>query len=519
MRVVTGKEMQSIDQETIEKYGIPSLDLMQRAGAKVAQTAQEMLAGKGRSVVVVSGGGNNGGDGFVAARLLHEVGFSVRVFVLASAKKLSSDASTNFAKIKDLTRATFLSKEALSSFVKTTGEADLIIDAIFGTGFSGKPESLAKKVIEVVNQSGAEVLSVDIPSGVEADTGRVYGEAIKATRTVTFGLPKLGCLASPGASFTGYLSVADIGFPSKLLERKGYLNLATPEELSRKLPQRKPDTHKKECGKVFVLAGSVGMTGAAAMTSQAALRAGAGIVTLGVPQSLNEIMEEKLTEVMTYPLTETAERTLDAGAYDEVVKKVKEFDVLAIGPGLTEHESTVKLVRDLLENVKLPVVLDADGLNALAGQTPLLKKRSAETIITPHPGELGRLVGKTAAEVQEDRVGLAKKAATQWKVVCVLKGTRSVIADPSGEVFINSTGNAGMASAGTGDVLTGIISSLWAQGLKCLHAAVLGTYLHGLAGDMATKDKTIYGLVATDLIEYLPRAIKSLINQAGIGAF
>lgn len=514
MRVVTGKEMQLIDREAIEKYSIASLNLMQRAGTKVAQTAQNILAGgKGRNVVVVSGSGNNGGDGFVAARLLHEVGFSVKVFVFAPNKKLSSDASTNFAKIKDLTKATFLSQETLPFFLKATAEADLTIDAIFGTGFSGKPGGLAKKVIEVVNKSGAEVLSVDIPSGVEADTGRVYGEAVKATRTVTFGLPKLGCLTSPGASFTGSLSVADIGFPSQLLERKGYLNLATPEELSRMLPERKPDAHKKECGMVFVLAGSVGMTGAAAMTSQTAMRAGAGIVTLGIPESLNDIMEAKLTEVMTYPLAETAERTLDAGAYHQVMEKLEEFDVLAIGPGLTQHESTVKLVRDLLENVKLPVVLDADGLNALVGQTHLLKKRAAETVITPHPGELGRLVGKTAAEVQEDRVGFAKQAATQWRVVTVLKGTRSVIAEPGGEVFINSTGNSGMASAGTGDVLTGIISSLWAQGLNAVDAAVLGTYLHGLAGDMVAKDKTIYSLIATDLIEYLPKAIRSLIEQ------
>lgn len=510
MRVVTGKEMQLIDREAIEKYGIPSLDLMQRAGTKVAQTAQEMLTGRGRNVVVVSGGGNNGGDGFVAARLLHEVGFSVKVFVLAKGGKLSSDASTNLAKIKEFIRITFLSESDLSSFHEAVGKADLIIDAIFGTGFSGKVKGLAEKVIGAINQSPAQVLSVDVPSGVEADTGQVYGQAVKARRTVTFGLPKLGCLTSPGASFTGSLSVADIGFPSKLMERKGYLNLATPEELNRRLPQREPDTHKKECGMVFVLAGSVGMTGAAVMTSQAALRAGAGIVTLGIPQSLNNIMEEKLTEVMTYPLAETVERTLDAGAYHQVVEKLKEFDVLAMGPGLTQYESTVKLVRDLLENVKLPVVLDADGLNALVGQASLLKKRSAETIITPHPGELARLLGKTAIEIQEDRVGLARKAAAQWKVVCVLKGTRSVIADPSGEVFINSTGNPGMASAGTGDVLTGIISSLWAQGLKCLDAAVLGTYLHGLAGDMAVRDKTIYGLIATDLIEYLPKAIMSL---------
>lgn len=516
MRVVTGREMQAIDRAAIEKHRIPSLNLMQQAGTKVALRIERLLGtGQARKIAVVCGSGNNGGDGFVAARLLYEVGFTVKVFVLGRPDKLTPDARVNFEKIRELVKPVFVSRTALSALRKAVGEADLIVDALFGTGFSGRPDALAAQVIKVVNESDAEIFAVDVPSGVEADTGRVAGEAVKAERTITFGLPKLGCLIVPGAAYCGDVEVVDIGFPAELIRAPGTLSLATPDELSQMLPKRKPDTHKKECGRVFVVAGSVGMTGAAAMTAEAALRAGAGIVTLGVAESLNDIMEVKLTEVMTAPLPETPARSLDAGAYHTVVDKLKEFDVAAIGPGLSQHESTVKLVRDLLENVKAPIVLDADGLNALAGQGNLLKKRPGPTVITPHPGELARLSGQTVTAVQRDRVAAARRAARTWKVVCVLKGTRSVIADPSGQAYINPTGNSGLASAGTGDVLTGVIASLWAQGTKPLEAAVLGCYLHGLAGDMVMKEKTIYGLIATDLIESLPKAVATLAREKG----
>lgn len=511
MRVVTGREMQAIDKEAIEKFGVLSLELMERAGAEVARAAQRMLSGGvGKNVVVVAGKGNNGGDGFVTARRLHETGLKVKLFLLSPPEALTGDASAKYQMVKDVLESTSLNEENLSTLTQALDQADLIIDAIFGTGFSGRVEAFPEEIIRLINQSKAPVLSVDIPSGVEADTGKVNDSAVRADETVTFGLPKLGEVIYPGAEFSCKLSVVDIGFPPEVLKREGKLDFPRIEEMASLLPRRKPEAHKRECGQILVLAGSVGFTGAATLTCRAAMRAGAGIVTLGIPQSLNDILEVKLTEEITHPLPETRDRTLSARAYEEIVRISTAFDVLAVGPGLSRNEETATLVFRLLDSISLPMVLDADGLNVLVGQGNLLKERKGETIITPHPGELARLFGTTADEIQKDRIGWAEKGARQWSVVLVLKGARSIIASPDGKIAINSTGNSGIASAGTGDVLTGIIASLLGQGLTPFEAAVLGTYLQGLAGDMVAQEKSLFGLIASDLIDYLPRALKAL---------
>lgn len=511
MRVVTGREMQAIDKEAIEKFGIPSLDLMERAGAEVARAAQRILSGGvGKNIVVVAGKGNNGGDGFVAARRLDETGFNVQLFLLSSPESLTGDAQAKYRMVEDVLESSPLNEENLPILVSALDQADLIIDAMFGTGFSGKVAGFPAEIIRLINESKASVLSVDIPSGVEADTGNVPGPAVRADETVTFGLPKLGEVIYPGAEFSGRLSIVDIGFPPAVLQRQGKLNFPQIEEMASLLPKRKPDTHKRECGQILVLAGSVGFTGAATLTCRAAMRAGAGIVTLGIPESLNDILEVKLTEEMTRPLPETPDRSLSVKAYDEIMRISTSFNVLALGPGLSRNVETATLVFQLLHSVSIPMVIDADGLNALEGQGNLLKERKAETIITPHPGELARLFGTTADEIQKDRIGWAEKGARQWDVILVLKGARSIVASPDGRIVVNSTGNPGMASAGTGDVLTGIIASLLGQGLTPFNAAVLGTYLQGLAGDMIAQDKTFFGLIASDLIDYLPRALKAL---------
>ncbi len=510
MRVVTGTEMKEIDRIAIEERGIPGLKLMEEAGRQVALRAQYLLGKTGeRDILVVAGPGNNGGDGMVAARYLHETGIPVRAYLIDSGK-LSSDARAQFDRLKKLMDVVTPKDGGIDGLRTETEKADLIIDAIFGTGFTGEPKGAPKEAIAAINDAGAAVLAVDIPSGVEADTGKARGVAVRADETITFGLPKLGCIIHPGASFCGDVVVVDIGFPPDVLEQPGELVVEQAPDAAFRLPQREEDTHKKACGMVFIVAGSRGMTGAAAMTAESALRSGAGIVTLGIPESLSDIMEVKLTEVMTVSISDTSRGTLAKDAHAEIKQALKGFDVLALGPGLSTDDETVHTIKRLLEEVELPVVLDADGLNAIQDDTAILKKRKAPTVITPHPRELARLFNIATSEVNEDRIGFARKAAREWDSIVVLKGNRSLIASPAGIVYINPTGNPGMATAGTGDVLTGTIAGFWAQGLEPSDSAVLGTYLHGMAGDLAAQDLTRYSVVATDLIEYLPKAIKAL---------
>lgn len=510
MRVVTGTEMREIDRETIEEFGTPGLKLMEEAGKQTALRAKSLLNKTGeRNVLVVAGPGNNGGDGMVAARYLHESGVPVRVYLL-DPEKLSGDASEQFERLKKLIDIESPSGKGVSDLADAVDWSDLVIDAVFGTGFSGEPKGAAKDAIDTINNYGNDVLAVDTPSGVEADTGKVKGSAVRADETITFGLPKLGCVIHPGASYSGDVVVVDIGFPQEVIDRPGRLFLEQVDEIGLRLPKREDDTHKKATGMVFVVAGSRGMTGAAAMTAESALRSGAGIVTLGIPSGLNDIMEAKLTEVMTVPISDTSRGTLAKDAHAEIRQAIKGFDIVALGPGLSTDHETVHTIKRLIEEIDLPVVLDADGLNAVQDDPGILKKRKAATIITPHPGELSRLLKVDTEEINEDRLGFAGNAAKEWGVTVVLKGNRSLIASLDGLVYVNPTGNPGMASAGTGDVLTGIIAGFWAQGMGALDAAVLGTYLHGLTGDLAVQDMTRFSLAATDLIAYLPKGIRTL---------
>ncbi|MDP3014148.1 MAG: NAD(P)H-hydrate dehydratase, partial [Candidatus Subteraquimicrobiales bacterium] len=419
-------------------------------------------------------------------------------------------ASDAFKKLKKTpVKIVQLTEANLSSFDDFLGKADLVIDAIFGTGFSGEIKGFVGEIIKKISLSEVPVLSVDIPSGVNASNGRVSSICVKATKTVTFMTPKIGLIIYPGAAYTGEILLAELG-ASGLVKNKG-IELITLERTAPLLPERKSDIHKKACGRVLVIAGSVGMTGAATLTSLSVLRSGAGLVTLGVPESLNDILEVKLTEVMTVPLRETKQRTLHYKALNQVLSLLPDFDVVILGPGLSTHSDTVSLVRELVEKIELPLVLDADGLNAI-DDVKIFKKRKAPTIITPHPGELARLIGVSSREIQGDRVDFAKKSAKDWQVVIILKGARSVVSSPE-TALINMSGNSGMASAGTGDVLAGLVGGFLAQGLTPLDSAILSTYLHGLAGDIAAEKKTEYCLIAGDLIDYLPEAIKMLLEK------
>jgi NAD(P)H-hydrate epimerase len=394
---------------------------------------------------------------------------------------------------------------ALTRFRKSQPGADVVIDAILGTGASGKLDSHLAKIVGIMNDVEAFKVAVDAPTGVEVDTGNLMGEAFRADLTVTFGLPKRGHFLFPGCGYAGTLSVVDIGIPRKAIEEAGLDVVLIEDDDARSfLPQRPPDAHKGTCGTVLIIAGSEGFTGAAALAGESALISGAGLVHLGIPRSLNDILEVKLTEVITKPLPETGERTLSTGAIGKIIELARGARCVAIGPGLSLHAETKSLVRELLTRITLPVVLDADGINALAGNPEILAQRKRPTLITPHPGELARLTGDSPGDINRDRIEYARKYAKEWNVVLLLKGAPTVVSRPDGFTCINCTGNAGMASGGTGDVLTGMAASLITQGADAFEAAVSAAYFHGLAGDLAASHLGEMGLTASDILDYLP---------------
>ncbi len=519
MRVATSDEMRRIDTRAIEEAGIPGVVLMENAGRAVADAVKKLLeTGGGRRVCVFAGKGNNGGDGFVAARHLLNSQVRVKAFLLGRAGEVQGDARTNLdvlvrmgVDIEELGTEEDLHRARVAVSV-----SDVVVDAILGTGFRGEVAGFIAQIIETVNESGRPVVAVDVPSGLDATTGAVGASCVRARYTVTFGLPKVGLLLHPGAAYAGELVVADIGLPRAFLADDSLkLNLSMAEELRRWLPARMADSHKGTFGRVFVLAGSQGMAGAAALASLAALRAGAGVVTLGVPRSLQDIMHLKLTEVMTRALPETESGSVSLQAQALLDGVLRNVEALAIGPGLSTHSETAQLVRNVIMTTSVPTVVDADGLNAIAQDPGTLRTSKAPIVLTPHPGEMGRLTGLPVQEIKRDRLGAALRASAQWGKVVVLKSARTIIADPSGRAYINPTGNPGMATAGSGDVLTGVVAGLLAQGLGPLEAAVLGVYAHGLAGDIAAARYGETGLIAGDVLDSVPEAFARLAGERG----
>ncbi|MBU1671620.1 MAG: NAD(P)H-hydrate dehydratase [Actinobacteria bacterium] len=510
MKVVLPAEMAAIDRAAMEGEGIPGLELMERAGEAVARAAREMLIESGgRRVAIWCGKGNNGGDGLVVGRLLSGA-YEVSIYMAAGPDELAGDARVNLERLEvhGLPVRWTGSVDGVRAF-SDEGPFDLVVDALFGTGFAGRPSGLYAEAIEAMNASGRPVLAVDVPSGVDGTTGAVAGPAVKAARTVTFAALKAGLVQFPGAGYAGEVEVADIGIPESLLDSvpDSRMHLIGEEEAAALLPVRAPDAHKWQCGSVLVVGGSPGMTGAAALAANSALRSGAGLVVCAVPEGVHDILEVKTTEVMTMPLQQTSSRTLAEAACGRVVELARRFDVVALGPGLSTDEETGSAVRRLVAELDRPLVLDADGLNAVAERPSLLAERSAPLVVTPHPGEMARLLSIETADVQGDRIGHATRSAVEWGAVVVLKGARTVVAGPSGDVGINSTGNAGMASAGMGDVLTGCIASLMSQGLEPFDAAVAGAYFHGMAADLAANMDGMIGMTAGDVARHLPLAL------------
>jgi hydroxyethylthiazole kinase-like uncharacterized protein yjeF len=529
MKLVTAEQMQDLDRKTIKTYGIPGIVLMENAGRGAAEQVlryfSQIRAGgdpllKGH-VAILAGPGNNGGDGFVIARHLKNWGVQTTIYLLASTKDVKGDALINLQAwltmeggLVEVTSTThFLSiKQELS-------QTNLIVDAILGTGLHSAVTGLIKEVIAFINEQQRPVMAVDIPSGIDATSGKVLGDAVRATLTATFGLAKIGQVVEPGASYVGKLEVIDISIPRNLIGQAGIATyLLDPWELDQHhLLPRPAQTHKGDYGHLFALAGSSGKTGAAAMLCHAALRAGAGLVTLGIPASLNPILEAKLTETMTEPLPDDAAMGCLTG---EALERIKQLlagkTAFTLGPGLSTQSAVQKLVVELIPEVKIPLIIDADGVTALASVPDVLKKCKSTVILTPHPGEMARLTGLTTQKVQEDRIGVAKHFASAYGCIVVLKGSKTVIATPEGEVFINPTGNPGMASGGTGDVLTGMIGGLVAQGLLPLEAVKWAVFLHGLAGDRAAQAVGEVPLIASDIVDHIPDALSEVRARVGI---
>ena len=515
MKVVTADQMKTLDRRTIHERGVPGIDLMENAGKGATEEILRRFPNLPRKrVAVIAGRGNNGGDAFVIARHLIKRGLGVNIFLLAENKAIKGDAKTN---LEILTKDDIEVRElaTLSEFESIRDDLlshDLFIEGILGTGLASEVKGYYRKVISALNATGKPIVAIDIPSGLDATSGKPLGMCIKAAFTPTFGLPKIGQLIHPGVEFVGELKVIDIGIPGDLIEEEDIRShLIHYEDIQGLLAvPRHADTHKGDYGHLLVLAGSVGKTGAATLACKAAMRVGAGLVTLGIPSSLNEIMEVKLTETMTMPLPETESRTLGLAAFREIVEISQGMQALVIGPGISTMGETRQLVRKLVKALCIPMVIDADALTALSVEPEILKDIESPIILTPHPGEMARLTGLSSKAIQEDRIETSRNFAIEYGVYLVLKGSRTIIAQPDGNIHINPSGNPGMASGGTGDVLTGMMGGLVCQGFFPSSAAIAATYLHGLAGDLVADEKGEMTLIASDILEKIPHVLREM---------
>ena len=504
--------MQTLDRRTITEAHVPSTVLMERAGEGIVRHLERHYGpARGKTITILCGKGNNGGDGLVVARLLHRRRARIHVVLLTPITDLSRDAATMYRRLVRVSgRSAIMRFRSAEQARPLLASSDILVDALLGTGLSSVVTGAYREAIELINSAGKPVIAIDIPSGLHADSGAILGRAIRATMTIACGLPKLGLYVDAGIDQAGAIHVVDIGIPSTYVEAiESRTLLLTSDSAFQSLPIRVPSSHKGTFGHAGIIAGSVGKTGAAALAARAALRVGAGLVTVATPNSVNDVLEVKVLEAMTMPLPETKARTLPRAGLDRVVAFIQARTAIAVGPGLSTHPETVELVQSLMKHLDRPSVLDADALNALAGRASLLTECKTPPILTPHPGEMARLeVDATTQSVNADRIGTARRFARERGVFVVLKGARTVIARPDGLVAICPTGNPGMATAGTGDVLTGMIVGLLAQKVPAWEAACAATYFHGSAGDLAAQQLGQPGMLASDLIAQIPYALQ-----------
>lgn len=513
MKLATAAEMKELDRQAIEERHIPSIDLMEQAAEGVAQAVLRLLPGrpgKHCRAAVFCGAGNNGGDGIAAARLLFLAGVRVRVFLVGDYEKLTPDALEETRRLSECgVELETYNPDDLDQSAWARG-SQVLVDAVFGVGLSREivPESRFGRAVRLINECPGAVVAADIASGVEADTGRVLGCAVKADKTITFTYKKIGQTVGDGTLLSGDVTVWDIGIP-KDLQINSRAQTVEAVFVRDALPLRKPDGHKGDFGKLLIVGGAVGYTGAPYLTASAAVRSGCGLVYLGVPESIWAVEAEKCVSAMPFPLPEK-NGMLSEKALQQILEKLASCDVLALGPGLGRSERTARIVCELLCRTEKPVVLDADGINALEGHIDVLDaRRDRVTILTPHDGEFARIGGDLS---DGDRGKAARDFAAAHGCILVLKGHRTVTVGPEGNALVNTTGNSGLAKGGSGDVLTGVIASLLAQGATPIRAAAAGVWLHGRAGDLAAAELTAYGMTPEDVVRHFPRAFLEVIS-------
>jgi hydroxyethylthiazole kinase-like uncharacterized protein yjeF len=513
MKIVTAAEMREIDRVTSERFGVASLTLMENAGTAVAEFVLSHYA-SARRVGVICGKGNNGGDGFVAAHKLHEAGREVGILLLAEPSELRGDAAEMFRRLSVAPVIARSHQELMSEHSRGVFDSDVLVDAILGTGFRPPASGLYAEAIASINAGSAPVVAVDIPSGADADVmGEQTGTVARANAMVTFTAPR------PAHIFGGLTSgptwISPIGSPDEAVASSLQLSLITAREVAPLIGPRPAQSNKGSFGHVLVIGGSLGKAGAAAMAGMSALRVGAGLTTVATPKSVLATVAGFHPELMTEALEETRAGTISMRAGKRIDALVKGKTVLAVGPGISRNSETAEFVRAVVKKCSSPIVLDADGLNAFEGRAGELRGKSRALVLTPHPGEMARLTGSTVAAVQRDRINVARTFARKHEVIVVLKGHRTVVATPGGEVWVNATGNPGMATGGTGDILTGMVAGFIAQNPdKILDAVLAAVHLHGLAGDVARQQMGEHSLVATDLIAALPEAFRRVREQA-----
>ncbi len=515
--VVTAQEMSNIDNRAIQEYGIPSICLMEAAGVKSARMIWEKFGRTDLRVLIVCGKGNNGGDGFVIARHLFNAGAGVDIAVLFPLQEATGDPAV-FLRPLEKMRIPILEvgEENIPQLGKMAENADIIIDAIFGTGFRPPVRGLPGEAIRILSEFETKTVSIDIPSGLDGTAATAEFPYIDAEITLALGALKRGHLLMPAAEHVGEVISLDIGIPHECFKEEGVLLQVTePSDVAENLPERHLDAHKGDAGHLLLIAGSPGMSGAALMAAMSALRAGAGRVTLATPESIYPLMESKYPEVMTLSLPATETGSVDASAFDFIAERSEDMSALVVGPGLTTDPRTAELIRLLIQHIDTPIVLDADALNALAEDLTILDGRFAQLILTPHPGEMARLLGISTREVQEGRITHASLFAAHHHLDVALKGWGTIAVTSDGEIWYNPTGNSNMATAGSGDVLAGVIGALLAQGLANKWALICGIYLHGLSGELASLEVGGLGLTATDILQALPKARKKVLSEAG----
>ncbi|MBA4395799.1 MAG: bifunctional ADP-dependent NAD(P)H-hydrate dehydratase/NAD(P)H-hydrate epimerase [Syntrophus sp. (in: bacteria)] len=504
MKVSSVDEMRAMDRYAVERLGIPETILMENAGQAAASVLSREIGVQDKKIVIFCGAGNNGGDGFVVARKIYADGGSVKVYLLGDPEKFRGAARMNLdilAKLPVEVRSVESIKKLRMDVLHSHG----IVDAIFGTGLDREVGGLAGQVVALINASGKKVLSLDIPSGINGDTGQIMGVAVQADWTVTFGLPKIGVMLYPGYERCGKLYVCHISFPPSLYDRA---DIKVQVNRPAALPPRDKSGHKGSMGEALFIAGAAGYFGAPYFSAMSFLKAGGGYARLAAPRSMVSFIARKGSEIVFIPQKETASGSIALENKESLIELAEKMDMVVIGPGLSLDPETQQLARELVQTIKAPVLIDGDGITAISADLKVVRKRKAPTILTPHLGEMARMTGTSATEIDRQKIAFLKKTASDLGAWVVLKGAHSLIGCPDEQAFINLSGNSGMATAGSGDVLTGAIAAMFGLGLPLEEAVKKGVFIHGFAGDLAAAKKGEDGITARDILGYLPQATK-----------